>query len=148
MNPVLDAKPPRALVRAMNPVLRVVLRTPLGWLVRPFGLLEFTGRRSGRRYRVPVGVHLVDGIPVVFTPASWRANFAGGRPLTVHLHGSAEEMVGRLETEPGAVAALLQRLFDDGTAPTKVGLRVSPGHRIGPDDVASVDRAAVTLMPH
>src|SRR4051794_21368801 len=44
-----DAKPPLALVRMMNPVLRLLLRTPLARALRPFALLEFTGRRSGRR---------------------------------------------------------------------------------------------------
>ena len=42
-----DARPPLALVRVINPTMRVVLRTPLGRLVRPVALLDFTGRRSG-----------------------------------------------------------------------------------------------------
>lgn len=145
MTAVLDAKPPLALVGVMNLVLRVLLRTPAGRLVRPFGLLEFTGRRSGRRYRVPVGVHQVAGAPVVFTPAPWRANFAGGLAVVLRLHGRADSLIGDLDADPASVAALLQTMFDDGTPPWKVGLRIAPGHRISSDDVVSVDRQAITF---
>ncbi len=64
-----DARPPLILVRVMNPIMRVVLRTVLGRLVRPFALLEFTGRRSGRRFLVPVGWHEIDSGHFAFTPA-------------------------------------------------------------------------------
>ena len=143
--PVLDARPPSALVRIMNPILRMVLRTPFGRLVRPFALLEFDGRRSGHRYRVPVGWHTVGRRPVVFTPAPWRANFLGDTPVTVHFRGRSEAMTGRLEATPDAVAELLQSLFAEGTSPMKVGLRVQPGHQIDATDVTSVDRAALTF---
>jgi hypothetical protein len=55
MSDVADARPPLALIKIMNPVLRRLLPTPFGRVVRPFALLEFAGRRNGRRYKVPVG---------------------------------------------------------------------------------------------
>jgi len=64
---VRDVRPPLAVIRLLNPIMRFVLRTPLGRVVRPFALLEFSGRRSGRRYRVPVGWHEFNGEPVVLT---------------------------------------------------------------------------------
>jgi hypothetical protein len=54
---VRDGRPPAMLVRLLNPVARVVLRTPFGRIVKPVALLQFTGRRSGRRYVIPVGLH-------------------------------------------------------------------------------------------
>ena len=141
-----DARPPLLLVRLMNPVLRVVLRTPLGRLVRPFALLEFDGRRSGRRFRVPVGYHESANGRVVFTPAPWRVNFRGGTPVTVHFRGRREELTGRLDDDPERVAAALQMLADRG-ALGLVGVDVPAGHRIGAADVQALDRALIRFAP-
>ena len=145
--PVRDARPPLALVRVMNPTLRLLLRTPLGRLVRPFGLLEFYGRSSGRHYRVPVGVHRIDDELAVFSPAAWRQNFAGGRSATLRFRGRTSAVTGVLVAEPTAVAALLCSLEAGGTPLTRVGLRVEPGHDLDADDVVAVDRAAIRLHP-
>jgi hypothetical protein len=141
---VRDAKPPAALVAVMNPVLRTVLRTPLGRLVRPFALLEFEGRRSGRRYRVPVGWHDVDGAPAVFTPAPWRANFAGGGvPVVVRHRGRTLRLVASLDDDPASVAASMRAMAEHGTSLRRIGVVVEPGHTIEPADALAVDRAVL-----
>jgi hypothetical protein len=52
-----------------------------------------TGRRSGRRYTIPVGYHDVgDAIVVLVSDAAhrqWWRNFHGGAPATLWLHGRA-----------------------------------------------------------
>ena len=55
--PVESAHPPKALVRVTNPVLRLLLRSPLGGPMRNFMVLRFFGRKTGRRYDVPVVAH-------------------------------------------------------------------------------------------
>jgi len=145
--PVGDARPPLALVRIMNPTLRQLLRTPLGRLVRPFGLLEFDGQRSGHPYRVPVGVHRIQDGLFVFSPAAWRQNFAGGRDATLRFRGRSSAGTGVLVPDPHAVAALLRALEAGGTPLTHVGLRMESGHEIDADDVVAVDRAAIRLHP-
>jgi hypothetical protein len=143
MSDVADARPPLALIKIMNPVLRRLLPTPFGRVVRPFALLEFTGRRSGRRYRVPVGWYESGGKPVVVTPAPWRANFADGLTAQVHFRGRAAEAIGTLESDPATVAGALQAMADDGFSLRRVGLKVSPGHRLVADDIVAVDRAII-----
>jgi hypothetical protein len=143
MSEVADARPPLALIKIMNPVLRRLLTTPFGRVVRPFALLEFTGRRSGRRYRVPVGWYESGGEPVVVTPAPWRVNFAEGLPARVHFRGRVAEAIGNLESDPAAVASALQAMADDGFSLRRVGLKVSPGHRLLADDIVLVDRAII-----
>lgn len=140
---VRDRRPPLALIRVLNPIMRTLLRTPLGRLVRPFALLEFDGRRSGRRYRVPVGWHAVGGDPVVFSPAPWRANFAGGTDVTVRLHGRRRRLVGTLVDDPGEVAAALDQMIKEGTPAARVGIVVPAGHQLTADDVRVVDRAMI-----
>jgi hypothetical protein len=144
---VLDARPPTTVIRVLNPVMRTILRTPLGRLVRPFALLEFTGRRSGRRYLVPAGWHEVDGLAIVLSPAPWRANFAGGLPVTVHRRGRALAMTGTLVSDPSVVAVTLRSLLDRGAAPRELGLKMPPGHQVTAADVVAVDRAVIELRP-
>lgn len=144
---VRDVRPPLAVIRILNPVMRAVLRTPLGRLVRPFALLEFNGRRSGRRYRVPVGWHEIDGLTVVFTPAGWRQNFADRAEVTVRYRGRTRQMTGTLVMDPTQVADTLQSMFAGGASPRSVGLDVPEGHAMTTSDVAAVDRAMITFGP-
>jgi hypothetical protein len=51
-------------------------------------VLHYTGRRSGQRYDVPVGYHLIDGVPTVFTNSGWRHNFADGPTIEVTYRGA------------------------------------------------------------
>jgi len=144
---VSDARPPLAVIRILNPLMRAVLRTPLGRLVRPFALLEFSGRRTGRRYRVPVGWHEIDGLALVFTPAAWRQNFADRTAVSVRYRGFTQQMTGKLVMDPAQVAANLQSLFASGASPRSVGLDVPEGHTITASDVAAVNRAMISFGP-
>jgi hypothetical protein len=144
---VRDARPPALLVRIMNPVMRFVLRTPVGALVRPFALLEFRGRRTGRRYRVPVGWHATDCGRVVFTPAPWRVNFRGGIPVTVTYRGRRDELTGTLDDDPAIVAEALQSVVEHRGSLRPVGIDLPAGHRITAADVRAVDRALIRFGP-
>jgi hypothetical protein len=66
---VRDSPPPDAILRVLNPLLRAVLGTPAGRLLKAYGVLRFTGRRTGRALAIVVGVHEVDGALVVWTAA-------------------------------------------------------------------------------
>lgn len=138
-----DARPPLLLVRLLNPVMRIVLRTPLGRVVRPFALLEFEGRRTGRRYRVPVGWHEIESGHVVCTPAPWRVNFRDGIPVTVRYRGHRRELTGTLDDDPEHVAAALRSLADRCGSLRPVGVDVPPGHHITAADVLALDRALI-----
>jgi len=79
--------PPHWLVRlAANPLLRLVLPSPLGARI-PLGLLRVSGRRTGQRYTIPAGLHDIDGAIVVFTDARWLGNFRGGADAELMLRG-------------------------------------------------------------
>jgi hypothetical protein len=138
-----DARPPRLAVAMLNPILKLLLRTPVGRSVRPLALLDFTGRRSGKRFSVVVGWHSLDGLPVVITPASWRANFTGGRNATVRSRARSTELIGTLDADPEAVAYCIAALVDRGTAPRALGLSIPEGHTITADDVRHSGRAVV-----
>ena len=89
-------------------------------------MLEFAGRRTGRRYRIPVGWHTLDSSAFVLTPASWRHSFADGAPVTVHQAGTRRALRGTLDPDVSAGAKALARLLAEGEKPASLGLRV-PG---------------------
>jgi len=89
-------------------------------------LLHYVGRRSGRRFDVPAGYHLIDGVPSVFTNSGWRHNFAGGRDIEVTLRGVRQPAHAVLIDRPDEVAKIYQRLIDDlgtGAAARRLGLK-------------------------
>jgi hypothetical protein len=144
--PVADQHPPDAFVRVLNPLLSVLLRSPLARVVHaPLVVLRFSGRRSGREYRVVVGWHEVDGGHVVFSPARWAVNFRGGAPVSVAHGGRTLSGTGTLVEDPAIVASGLQDAIDAGSSPRLLGLTVERGHRVTPADVRAVGRRMIRL---
>jgi hypothetical protein len=81
----------------LNVVMRAVLATPLLHRVVSNRVLviDVVGRRTGRRYRIPVGYTAIDGDLLVGTAGRWRQNLEPGRPVEVvvgrrHLTTEAE----------------------------------------------------------
>lgn len=144
---VRDGRPPRVVVSMLNPIMRTMLGSPLGRMIRPLALLEFSGRKTNRSYRIPVGWYEVDDTHAVFTPAPWRTNFAGGRPATVRYRGQRHDLIGTLDTDATAVAATIAGLLEKGVAPGQFGLKVDPGHKITASDVQSLGRAMIRFRP-
>jgi hypothetical protein len=100
--------PPQRLVNGVNPVVRALLRSPLhaaadGSLL----LLHVPGRRTGRRYDIPVGYVGLDDRMIVITQHAWRANLRGVRDLEVTHRGRRERMPADLDENPRSVAATL-----------------------------------------
>jgi hypothetical protein len=110
--PVEIAHPPEALLSAVNPALRLALRTPLGAVLKDFMVVSFTGRKSGRHFSIPVSAHHVDGQLYVMLSAGWKHNFRDGAPASVLYAGKTSTMQGQLISEPAAVAELAHRVAD------------------------------------
>lgn len=75
-------------------------------------VLHLTGRRSGRRYEVPVAHHDLDGRLVVLTDSAWRVNLRGGADVEVTLRGERSPMRAELDEDPATVAAAYRALID------------------------------------
>jgi hypothetical protein len=89
-------QPPRLLFTVLNPVVRLVLRSPLNRVVSDrLMLLTVTGRTSGKSYTIPIG-YARDGDTLYSgTGAGWARNLRGGAPVRVILQG--ERRRGRAE---------------------------------------------------
>jgi hypothetical protein len=79
---------PPVLYKLVNPTLRLLLHTPLHGLISGrLALLTFTGRKSGKRYQVPVGYVQQGNTVLINTQSRWQRNLAGGADVTLRLRG-------------------------------------------------------------
>jgi hypothetical protein len=110
---VEPAHPPAAMLRVSNPLVRGLLRSPAGGpMRRQFMVLRFFGRKTGRRYDVPVVAHRLAGELYALTDAAWRHNFRGGTDVEVTLDGRVTRMRGQLLDDPETVAPLYARAIN------------------------------------
>jgi deazaflavin-dependent oxidoreductase (nitroreductase family) len=107
-----SAQPMRGRARMMK-VLNVPMRAVLGLPIpTPLGknlmLLSYTGRKTGKAYRVPVS-YARDG-EVLVSPGGgrWTLNFRDGRPVRLRLRGRDLTVRPELVTD----AAEVERLID------------------------------------
>jgi hypothetical protein len=111
---------PRAKTLAMqglvNRVVQGMLRTPL--LCRVVGrrliIVEVVGRKSGRRFEVPVAYTRVGEVLLIGTPFAWGRNLRTGDPVTILLAGRRRTVdVEVLTDEAGVTAAYAEMARDN-----------------------------------
>jgi F420H(2)-dependent quinone reductase len=84
--PVPAARPDAPTMAAMNPFVRLLLRSPLHFVLSDtLLLLTYTGRTSGRRYTIPMAYSRVGDVVTVFTLHAWWKNLRGGAPVVVEI---------------------------------------------------------------
>jgi len=110
---VTVSHPPEGLLRAVNPTLRFLLRTPLAGPARQqLMVMSFRGRKTGNRYSIPVSAHLIDHQLYALAGAPWTRNFRGAAAAEVVHDGKTTTMNGVLIEDPAAVADLSHRLAE------------------------------------
>jgi F420H(2)-dependent quinone reductase len=116
------------MTRIGNAFMRPLLRSSVGAKIHEVALLEFTGRRTGKRYTVPVGYHELDGDVLILTASTWRMNLQGGADVELVHDGEARPMRAELIEDADEVAriysALIERIGLDGVKATTIGLEV------------------------
>jgi hypothetical protein len=133
----------------MNVVMRPLLASPLGRRIGGVMLLEFQGRRSGRTIKVPVNLHLVDGVTMAFTDAPWRHNFAGGAPATVTHRGRRHPAHGTLVTmTPQEMGEAVRKSLDNGGSAARMGIKTAPDHEPTALELAQLGPALGTATIH
>jgi hypothetical protein len=143
--------PPQRLIDAINPVVRGLAGSRLHGLVDDQVLvMHVTGRRTGRRYDIPVGFADLGDELLVVTQHRWRTNLRGGSDVTVTHHGRTTPMTAVVTEEPAAVAATLARAVERigrAQAQRRFGLTLPDGY--GPEDLEAAVReyalATITL---
>jgi len=128
------------LLRVWNPVMKLILGSPIHWpLSRWFALISWTGRNTGRRYSTPVSYVLADGAMWVTTGDRWWRNVVGGGTLELRLRGDAVDGNATVITDPADSEREHQRLFrDHGWFRWLSGI---PGDGVGGADPVALQRA-------
>jgi hypothetical protein len=118
----------RTMTRIANVFVRPLLRSSAGKGIHELALLCFDGRRSGRRYEVPVEYHELDGEPLILTASAWKRNLRGGADVELVHEGRRISLRAELIEDPDEVAriyeALIERIGVANTKATKIGLEV------------------------
>ncbi|QUR66328.1 hypothetical protein [Mycobacterium spongiae] len=148
--------PPSALLRLVNPMLGVLLGTPLaGSLRKQLMVMSFTGRKTGRQFSIPLSAHVIDNDLYALTGAvGWKHNFAGGAATHVLYNGTTTPMRGELIRDRAVVADLCLRCaqsYDLKRAQRMMGLKFRDGRVPTLEEFTeAVDRlqlAAIRLTP-
>ncbi len=109
-----------AFFTRLNPLISGILRSPFHWLLSPgLLLITVTGRRTGRRYTIPVGYQR-DGetLAVMVSEArskAWWRNYLEPAPVELRLRGrqrrgQAEVVAPGTEQFRRGAARTLQRM--------------------------------------
>lgn len=102
--------PPPAILRVVNPIVRLLVRTPIMGAARgQLMVVSFHGRKTGRPYTIPVSAHHIDNELYALTAAPWKGNFRGGAPAEVLHGGKTAAMRAELIQDPSVVADLYRR---------------------------------------
>lgn len=140
------APPSDRMLKLANPFVRLLLRSPLhGLLSDSLLLLTYTGRKSGKRYTIPVGYVRDGDVVTVFTYHAWWKNLQGGAPVQVEIkrvrHSGTAEVI---RNDAAAIAAQLgASLRGHPTLAKGYGV---PLDATGEPDTAAVQQAAAHLV--
>jgi hypothetical protein len=109
-NPITVSHPPDAVLRIVNPILKLLLHTPFAGPARnQLMVVNFSGRKSGKHYSIPVTAHVIDGTLFALTGSPWKANFRDGATAQVLHDGKTTTMRGELITDKTHIADLYAR---------------------------------------
>lgn len=137
--PIISAEPvkpplPPWAYGIVNPTMKFLLRSPLhGALSGALLILIFEGRKSGKRYEIPVGYMQEGGKLYTFSHSAWGKNFEGGAPVALRLRGELVRATARVVEDPALIGRLISRMASEQgeQMAERMGLI---GH--GPDGVA------------
>lgn len=142
--------PPLRLLRLGNPVVRAILGSPAhAVLSGSLVLLEYAGRKTGTRYRIPVMGAETDGGSVVVlavAPARkqwWRAFRPSGR-ATLVVRREPRAVEGRLVSDAAARRTALRAYL--GRFPRAAGPLSLPVHPTD-EQLDAADAAVVVFTP-
>ncbi len=101
------------LARLGNAFPALILRSPLhGLMSGRYAIIEFTGRKTGRRYATPIA-YLRNGDRVLLsTDSRWHRNLVGGAPVGLRLGGRQVAGDATAAVDPEASAEIIRQLVD------------------------------------
>jgi len=111
--------------------MRLMLRLPIKPMQERLMLLSYTGRRSGRRFTLPLSfVEDADGSLLVPGGGGWKRNLLPGRPVTIRLRGRRRAATPEVIRDLDEIGRLLPRLVSGNPrAEGFIGVPIGSGGR-------------------
>lgn len=139
----------RRIFVVLNPVMRFLLRLP--WrtpLQDRLLLLMYTGRRSGRRYTVPISfTEEADGGLLAPGGGAWKWNLGEGRLVEVFLRGRSRLASTEIITDPPEIARLLPAMVaSNPRAETFIGVQIDADGGPNPAQLAAALRDGFAVV--
>ncbi|MEU6584207.1 nitroreductase/quinone reductase family protein [Nocardia sp. NPDC046763] len=104
---------PTFVDHAKNFFPSLIIRSPFHSLMSAkYGILTFTGRKSGRIYSTPMAYVREGNRVLLSTDSPWHRNLTGGAPVTLLLRGRTVQGVATPVSDPAEGAAILRTLVD------------------------------------
>jgi hypothetical protein len=136
----------------LNPWVSAVLRSPFHWLLSPgLMLITVTGRRTGRRYTIPVGYHEMPDALVILVgdaPAKqWWRNYREPGGIEVWLRNRSRHGVARvLPAGSAEFRARLEASFQRSRLiPWLFGIDFDPAVGLTDEQVRRFDRSSAVV---
>lgn len=105
--------PPRAMMAIANIFVGALLRSPLHRVVsKTLLLLTYTGRESGKQYRLPVGYRRDGALVTLIAGNPWWINLRGGAAVTLHLAGVELRGVATPVEDKGQAGEMLMAFLE------------------------------------
>lgn len=99
---------PKWMYSFVNPAMAAVIRSPFHRIMsNALMLLSFQGRKSGKRYTIPVGYLQKGDRLYIFSHAGWWKNLLG-QPVTVRLRGKNLRGTARRLEDPQEIAEMVR----------------------------------------
>ena len=130
-----------------NPIMVWLLYSPLHRMLSGMMMvLNYSGCKTGKAYRLPVGYKRVDGtlLTISYKQRTWWRNLRCGVPIIIRLQG--KDVSGRAEVivdELGVVEGLSAFIGGDPKAGRMFGIKISTD---GQPDPESLKQAAQTRV--
>jgi hypothetical protein len=139
------------LIKAANPLIVGLLRSPLHPLLSARILvLEFRGRTTGRRFRLPVSYDRAGATLAVYTRHAWWKNLRGGVPVVVVLRGHTLPARAEAVTDPAEVlTAVTAYIAAHGPAQAwQIAVALAPDQVPTPATLAAAAQGLVLIRIH
>jgi hypothetical protein len=132
-----------------NPIMIWMLYSPLhGILSGNMMVVNYTGRKSGKAYRLPVSYKRIDDTLLTssYQTRTWWRNLRGGVPVTVHLQGKdINGLAEVIEDEHGVMNGITAFIGGDPQTARMFGVKLGADGQPEPESLHQVARNQVIV---
>ena len=134
--------------RFLNTVMRGILRSPLHPMMSGRILvIDVTGRKTGKLYRIPAGYVEHDGAILIGTAGTWRRNLAANQTVTVLLRGRPRQATAEVITDEDRCGELYRPILAKNPVHGKyASIGIEPGGSPNPADLRAALRRGIAVV--